>query len=295
MEPASKALILDGTFGGGGHSRALLEAATEMRLIALDCDPQAKERALEMEKDFGARFEFRDSNFVDLDALDLPPVDGVLFDFGVSSFQLDQAERGFSFRKPAPLDMRLNPREGQSAAEFLETADREALIHAIKVYGEENSWRRIVEAILAARGSDQLQSTDRLAALIDEAVPAPAKRGKKIHPATKSFQGIRIAVNRELEVIEQGLPKAFAQLAPGGVLAAISFHSLEDRIVKRYFRSLCGQPVDRWDNRPQQEREVLAENITRKPVTPTEEELAANPRSRSAKLRLVRKLSNSLN
>jgi len=295
LEPASKGVVLDGTFGGGGHSRAILKSYPELRLIGLDCDPQACERAKEFEKEFGDRFQFFDTNFVDLDGLDLPALDGVLFDFGVSSFQLDQAERGFSFRKPAPLDMRLDPRRGESAAEFLETADRESLIKAIRVYGEEKSWRRIVDAVEGARGTGKLQQTNLLAELIHDALPAAVKRGMKIHPATKAFQGIRIAVNAELDVIEQGLPKAFEQLAPGGVLAAISFHSLEDRITKRYFRTLCGQPVDRRDNRSQQDREVFAEALTRKPISPSSDELELNPRSRSSKLRAVRKLTNDSN
>jgi len=281
---------LDATFGGGGHTRALLESGPTVSVVAIDCDPEAAERAHALTEMFPGRFRFYDLNFSELDRVEEDKFDGVLFDYGVSSYHFDQPGRGFSFRADAPTDMRLNPREGQTAAEFLETASREDLIRAIKVYGEETSWRRIVEAILDARGTQVLQNTSSLATLISNTIPAPVRRRSKLNPATKSFQGVRIAVNRELDVIETALPKAFNLLAPDGVLAAISFHSLEDRIVKRYFRSLCGQPVDRTDSIPQQLRTVVAKALTRKPVIATAEEIAQNPRSRSAKLRAVRKL-----
>ena len=281
---------LDATFGGGGHTRAILESGPSVSVVAIDCDPEAAERALALTEAFPGRFRFYDLNFSDMDRVEESEFDGVLFDYGVSSYHFDQPERGFSFNADAPADMRLNPREGQSAAEFLETASREDLIRAIKVYGEESSWRRIVDAILNARGTNLLHHTTSLATLISNSIPAPVRRKSKLNPATKTFQGLRIAINRELEVIETALPKAFDLLAPDGVLAAISFHSLEDRIVKRYFRTLCGQPVDRRDNMPQQLRTVVAEALTRKPVTATPDEIAQNPRSRSAKLRAVRKL-----
>ncbi len=281
---------LDATFGGGGHTRALLESGPSVSVVAIDCDPEAAERAHELSQLFPGRFRFYDLNFSELNRVEESGFDGVLFDYGVSSFHFDQPERGFSFRSDAPVDMRMNPRVGQSAAEFLENASREELIRAIKIYGEETSWRRIVDAILNARGTDVLYNTTSLATLIFNTIPAPVRRKSKLNPATKTFQGLRIAINRELEVIETALPKAFNLLAPDGVLAAISFHSLEDRIVKRYFRTLCGQPVDRRDNTPQQLRTVVAEPLSRKPITATPEEIAQNPRSRSAKLRAVRKL-----
>ncbi|MGE9295329.1 MAG: 16S rRNA (cytosine(1402)-N(4))-methyltransferase RsmH [Puniceicoccales bacterium] len=287
--PVGKGTYLDGTFGGGGHTSAILEASEEAQVVGLDCDPAAQERAERLRERYPDRFSFFDLNFRNLDKLTQTGFAGVLLDLGVSSFQLDQFERGFSFREDAPADMRLDPRKGQSAAEFLETADREDLVRAIRNFGEEMKWRRVVDAIERARGTGKLQSTASLAALIAEAV-GPQRRGERIHPATKSFQGIRIAVNDELAVIDEALPKAFDALAPGGVLAVIAFHSLEDRPVKRFFNRLTGRPEHGRDNRPQDERTQLAERLTRKPIIADEAEIARNPRSRSAKLRAVRKL-----
>ncbi|MBK1856862.1 16S rRNA (cytosine(1402)-N(4))-methyltransferase RsmH [Cerasicoccus arenae] len=287
--PMQPGRYLDGTFGGGGHTTALLEVGEGIHVTGLDCDPAAAERAERLRERFPDQFSFFDLNFRKLDKLTQTGFAGVLLDLGVSSFQLDQAERGFSFREDAPADMRLNPRQGVSAAEFLETANREDVVHAIRNHGEELKWRRVVDAILDARGSGQLQSTAKLAALIAAAI-GPQRRGERIHPATKSFQGIRIAVNDELGAIEEVLPKAFEALAPGGVLAVISFHSLEDRLVKRFFNRVTGRPEHGRDSRSQDERTQLADRLTRKPVTASEAEIAANPRSRSAKLRAVRKL-----
>ncbi|MGF1451226.1 MAG: 16S rRNA (cytosine(1402)-N(4))-methyltransferase RsmH [Opitutales bacterium] len=296
FETAPPGAILDATFGGGGHTRALLERFPQCHVLALDRDPTAEPRASAVAAACPTRFTFRRLNFADLDYLelpDLPPTGfaGALFDFGVSSFQLDEAERGFSFRQDAPADMRMDPDSGQSAAEFLETADREQLVHAIRDLGEERSWRRVVDAIFAARSSGKLQRTATLAELIAGALPRqPAKGRSRRHPATRAFQGIRMAVNDELGAIETGLPKAFDRLMPGGVLAAITFHSLEDRIVKRWTRRVCGQPEHRLDHRTEDQREKRAEMIHRKAVEPGEGELAENPRSRSARLRAVRKL-----
>ena len=290
FEPLENKTYLDATFGGGGHTRAILESGSTVSVVAIDCDPEAAERAHAISDAFPGRFRFYDLNFSQMDRVEERQFDGVLFDYGVSSFHFDQPERGFSFRANAPADMRLNPREGQTAAEFLETASRGDLIRAIKVYGEEKSWRRIVDAIFDARGTGVLKDTKGIAELISTTIPAPVRRRSKLNPATKTFQGVRIAVNRELDVIETALPKAFDLLAPDGILTAISFHSLEDRIVKRYFRQLCGQPVDRMDSTPQQLRTVVADALTRRPVMATPEEIAQNPRSRSAKLRAVRKL-----
>lgn len=214
------------------------------------------------------------------------------YDFGLSSFQLDEAERGFSFRTDAPVDMRMDPQSGISAAEFLETAGEDALVRAVRNYGEEKRWRRVVESIMKARGTGQLQRTQALAALVSEAV-GPTPRGRKaVHPATRTFQGIRVEVNDELSAIERGLPAAFDRLLPGGVLAAISFHSLEDRIVKRFCRKMAGRPEHARDSRTQDERETLAEMISTRPISPGDSEIAANPRSRSARMRAIRKLPN---
>lgn len=287
LDPQDGGLYLDCTFGGGGHARMILDAA-DVTVVALDQDPQAVERAAAFEAEYGERFRFRRMNFVDLENLEEGPFDGILFDFGVSSFQLDQLDRGFSFRGEAPLDMRMNPETGISASDWLSTASRHELVVAIKVYGEEKNWRRIVDAILEARALSPLLTTKVLADLILSCTPARLRFASKIHPATKTFQGIRIAVNQELDVIERGLPAAFERLKPNGRLCVISFHSLEDRIAKRLFRRLAGRP-EPGDHRPQDMREIKADLLTRRPEMASDTEIAANSRSRSAKLRALRK------
>ncbi len=290
LAPRAGAKILDGTFGGGGHTRALLEAAEGVIVVALDRDPAAIERSAVLKAEFGDRFRIHQINFGDLGDLDETGFDGILFDFGLSSFQLDTAERGFSFRSDAPADMRMNPDAGLSAAEFLETADEESLIRAVRNYGEEKRWRRVVESIIKARGTGRLQRTHSLAELVTEAV-GPTPRGRKaVHPATRTFQGIRVEINDELSAIERGLPAAFDRLLPNGVLAAISFHSLEDRIVKRFCRKMAGRPEHSGDYRTQDERVVSAKMISTRPIAPSDEEILSNPRSRSSRLRAIRKL-----
>lgn len=290
LAPRAGGCYLDATFGGGGHTRAILDAAAGARITAFDRDPAAAARAESLKNEYGERFQLINSDFDRLGERAGTGYDGILFDLGLSSFQLDEPERGFSFRNDAPADMRMDTRAGVPAHLWLETSTEEMLERAIRDYGEEQHWRRVVRAIVAARGTGALARTSSLAEVISGAIPARDRHASKIHPATRSFQGIRIAVNDELGAIERALPAAFAALSAGGILCAISFHSLEDRIVKQFFRRQCGQPESADDATPKQFRTILAEPLTRRPITPSDEELALNPRSRSAKLRALRKL-----
>ena len=281
---------LDATFGGGGHTRALLEADPSTRVTVLDCDPEAYSRAVAMSKEYGDRLKCYNLGFDRLEEIPEKDFDGILFDLGVSSYQLESAARGFSIHRAAPLDMRMDPSEGITAAEFLERSTREELIQAVRNFGEEKHWRKVVDVILEARGSEDLQITTRLADIVSKAVTgARRRRGPQLHPATKTFQGIRIALNRELERLEAALPQAYNKLNSRGILIVISFHSLEDRIVKRYFNRMAGRPEHRGDSQPQQSRTVQATLLTRRPLRPSLKERESNIRSRSARLRALRK------
>lgn len=291
LRPGEVPRFLDGTFGGGGHTRGLLGLDARAEVWALDRDPAAGERAQRLAKEVGERFRFVDMNFADLETLEASGFTGAVFDLGLSSFHVEEGERGFSFRQDAPLDMRMDPRHGQSAAEFLETAPEEDLVRAIRDYGEEPRWRRVVESILRHRGTGKLERTLSIATLVEDAVGNRPRSGRfsRIHPATRTFQGVRMWVNGEMEALERMLPAAFDKLAPGGVLAVISFHSLEDRVVKRFFRRMAGRPEHGRDSRLQDERLELAHLPRTKPIRPTEQEISENPRSRSALLRLLQK------
>jgi 16S rRNA (cytosine1402-N4)-methyltransferase len=284
---------LDGTFGRGGHARGVLQRLGRGgRLLLMDKDPDAIEVA---EREFGAdpRVSIRRGSFADLaswQALD-DGVDGVLLDLGVSSPQLDVAERGFSFSKDGPLDMRMDPDAGESAAEWLARADAEAIADVLWTYGEERMSRRIARAIVARRAEQPLVRTAQLAELIASVMPRrkPAKGQKEIHPATRSFQAIRIHVNRELADLEAGLEAAHARLRPGGRLVVISFHSLEDRIVKRFIGRHAKAPAG---NRrlPETEGFVASLRDVAGASKADEAELDANPRARSAVLRVAERL-----
>jgi 16S rRNA (cytosine1402-N4)-methyltransferase len=261
-------LYVDATFGAGGHSRAIV--ARGGRVLALDVDPSVR-----LQEGDEPSITLVQANFSELagvlDERDIALVDGVLFDFGVSSMQFDQGERGFSLRSDGPLDMRMNPALGTSAAELLATASERELADLIFTYGEEPAARRIARAIVHAREAGRLP--DRTTAFAYLVAGAVRKRGHwRIHPATQTFQALRIAVNDELRAIERGLDSAIARTRPGGHIVAVSFHSLEDRIIKQAFRS---------------DPRVAA--VTRKPIVPGETELARNPRARSAKLRAAQR------
>lgn len=294
LAPKDNNQYLDCTFGGGGHARAILEAAPKATLIAIDQDPSAAERFEEFKKEFGNRVKFYGISFGELDQIEESNFAGILFDIGVSSFQLDEATRGFSFRFDAELDLRMNPRVGQPAWQFLEKASKEELIKAIRDLGEEQNWKKVVQRIINARGKGILKNTKTFAQLVADAIGNPHGKPMKINPATKTFQGIRMAINNELQELEQALPKAFEKLVIGGILAVISFHSLEDRIVKRFFRRMAGKPEHSQDSVPQDLRKSFAEILTPRPVVALEQEIQNNPRSRSAKLRILRKAKKTI-
>lgn len=284
--------FVDATLGAGGHSHAILEAHPEIELlIGIDQDQSALAIASERLHSFSSKIALLHGNFEDIDTLLAPfgskEIDGIFADLGVSSMQLDTKERGFSFSKNGPLDMRMNPNIKTTAKEIVNTWPKDDLEMIFKEYGEEPRWRLVAKAILDSRQKAPLETTEDLLKAITPAL-RPYIPGK-IHPATLTFQAIRIAVNRELEVIEQFLPKAFQLLAPMGRFGILSFHSLEDRIVKNFFRQISGYRGGRehGDNSLPPEDEAII--LTKKPITPGNEEININPRSRSAKLRFVEK------
>ncbi len=284
FRPLTEGVIVDATFGGGGHARAILDSlAHGVEVLGIDRDPDALNEAFSHD-----RLSVVRGNFGELDVIvseaGYGTIAGVLFDFGVSSHQLDDPQRGFSYRKDGPLDMRMGPDANQDADSLVNGADHPTLSSIITRYADEKFARRIASAIIAAR---PIATTGELAEIIKSAIPAAARR-KGGHPATKTFQAIRIAVNEELEAVEHGVCAALDLLAPGGRCVAISYHSLEDRIVKRAFRRGAGRiDVGRLPVEP----DVTLIELTRRPTWPSEEEVLANPRARSARLRAVEKVA----
>jgi 16S rRNA (cytosine1402-N4)-methyltransferase len=287
LTPAAVGWIIDGTFGGGGHSRALLRSFPHVRVVGVDRDPDALGEAPADDRFVLIRANFKDFGAILGTAGGPERVEGILLDLGVSSHQLDVGSRGFSYHEDGPLDMRMGPDTGQTAAELVNEADVEQLAGILQRYGEERFARRIAAAIVAER---PITTTTELARCVANAVPAAARRGK--HPARRTFQAIRIAVNDELSNLVAALDSGFAHLAPGGRFVVIAYHSLEDRIVKRTFASLtqgctcppelpmcvCGA-------------DAVAAAVTRKAVRPSDAEVERNPRARSAVLRCIERIA----
>jgi 16S rRNA (cytosine1402-N4)-methyltransferase len=292
LEPRADGVYVDGTFGGGGYARALLDRGA--RVIALDRDPAAIRAGEALKAPFGGRLELVEARFSELvevmKRIGVDAVDGVVLDIGVSSMQLDEAARGFSFRFDAPLDMRMGG-SGRSAADILRDEDEATIADILFHYGEERAARRIARAIVADRETKPFTSTLELAGMI--ARVAPARRGELTHPATRSFQALRIAVNDELGELARGLSAAERLLKSGGRLAIVTFHSLEDRIVKQFFasRSGGGRAASRRLPGEPAEAEPTFEVSRGQPIEAGEAEISANPRARSAKLRFGVRLS----
>jgi 16S rRNA (cytosine1402-N4)-methyltransferase len=287
---------VDGTFGRGGHSSAILKRLNANgRLIAIDRDPQAIASVPEaLEQD--PRFELIRGEIAELSTCigerELTgKIDGLLLDLGVSSPQLDEAERGFSFLRDGPLDMRMDPDSGVSAAEWLNSVEEATLRRVIKQYGEDRFATRIARAVVTARESAPILRTSELAAIIEDAVPVTrTTKGKKKHPATKTFQAIRIFINRELEQLQMALEQSIDLLAPGGRLCVISFHSLEDRIVKRFIRDASREP-EQYRGMPNVPAEFRPKLKTiGKAIVATAEDIAENVRARSARLRVAERV-----
>jgi 16S rRNA (cytosine1402-N4)-methyltransferase len=286
--------FVDGTVGGGGHARAILEkTAPDGRLIGIDWDEKALVKARSNLQSYAERLVLVQENFAligpVLARLHIQAVDGILLDLGLSSFQVDEAARGFSFNLAGPLDMRMDTREKNTAAHLVNTLSEDKLAAIIRNFGEERWHRRIARHIVRARDEEAIETTDRLARVVYSSIPA-GKRARQRHPATRTFQALRLAVNRELDHLQTFLQGALDWLKPGGRLAIVSFHSLEDRLVKQAFanwarscRCPARSPICQCEGRP------LARLVNKKPVVPGKSEIQANPRARSGRLRVVEK------
>jgi len=289
LQPTRGGRYVDGTLGAGGHARGILEAcAPDGLLLGLDVDPQALALARETLAPYEPRIRLVQASYTTLKdqlaAANWDAMDGIVLDLGASSMQFDTPERGFSFMQDAPLDMRFGPHALQTAADIVNSYSERELADLIYEYGEERDSRKIARAIVNKR---PLHTTRELVAVIEAVSP---RRGDRVHPATRTFQALRIAVNEELASVKAVLPQAVAGLWSGGRLAVISFHSLEDRIVKEFFRSqskdLVNPPYERIY---EEERNAIIKEVNRKPILPSEEETENNPRARSAKLRIAEK------
>ncbi len=297
LQPAAGSLQIDATVGGGGHTERILEASDpDGRLLGLDADGAAIARVAQRLERFGDRLVLRQANFRELGAVapaaGFGAVDGLLFDLGLSSFQLADTERGFGFRAGGPLDMRFDATRGVSAAELLATLDATELTALFRRFGEEPFAPRIARAIVEARRSAPITTAEELAALIERVAPRTAPGRRRIHPATRVFQALRIAVNEELDALSEALAAAVDLLRPGGRLVVLSYHSLEDRIVKRFLDAerkgcICppSVPVCVCGRTPR------LRLVTRPSLTPTDAEIAANPRARSARLRAAERIA----
>jgi len=297
LAPARGSLQIDATLGGGGHTERILEATDpDGRLLGLDADGAAIARVGRLLDRFGDRLVLRQANFRELGTVapvaGFGAVDGLLFDLGLSSFQLADAERGFGFRTGGPLDMRFDPARAVPAAELLATLDAAELTALFRRYGEEPYAPRIARAIVEARRTAPVRTAEELASLVELVAPRTPPGRRRIHPATRVFQALRIAVNEELEALQAGLAAAVELLRPGGRLVVLSYHSLEDRIVKRFFQAerrgcLCPPevPICVCGHNPR------LRLVTKPSLTPRPEEIAANPRARSARLRAAERLA----
>ncbi len=298
LAPAPGSLHIDATLGGGGHTERILEAANpDGRLLGLDADPAAIARVeARLGPRYGDRLVLRQANFRELaevaPAAGFGAVDGALFDLGLSSFQLADRERGFGFRAGGPLDMRFDPSRGVPASELLASLDTAELTALFRRYGEEPKAPRIARAIVDARRVAPISTAEELAALVERVLPPNPRQPRRTHPATRVFQALRIAVNEELDALQAGLASALDLLRPGGRLVVLSYHSLEDRIVKRFFQAerrgcICPPelPVCVCGRNPR------LRLVTSPSLTPTEAEIAVNPRARSARLRAAERLA----
>jgi len=290
LQPRNGGRYVDGTLGAGGHARGILEAcAPDGYLLGFDVDSNVLAIALETLAPYEHRIHLVQASHItlseQLQKLQWNSIDGIVLDLGASSMQFDNPERGFSFMQDGPLDMRFGINAVMSADEIINTFDEKELADMIFKYGEDRDAKKIAKAIVMNR---PLHTTGQLVAVIQKASP---RRGDKTHPATQTFQALRIVVNDELAAVEKTLPQAVASLNVGGRCAVISFHSLEDRIVKDYFREQSKELINPpYEKIYEQERKAIVKLINKKPITPTEEEMKENPRARSAKLRVVEKL-----